>query len=253
MIWLRSARELDLIRKASWVVAEVINELAKYVRPGLTTADIDDHALKLIVAMGGKSAFKGYRGFPGNICVSVNEEVVHGVAGTKRLKERDIVSLDIGVELDGYFGDAAVTLPVGRISKDARNLLEVTKGALRVGVQKARPGNNVSDLSWAIQDYVESKGYSVVRQFVGHGIGKKIHEEPPIPNFGQPNRGPRLKPGMVLAIEPMVNQGGFEVKVLDNGWTATTCDGKLSAHFEHTVAVTESGPEVLTRCQRKRL
>lgn len=247
MIWLKSTRELELMKAASSVVAEVIQDLTEYVRPGFTTQEIDEKARTLIIERGGRSAFRGYRGFPGDICISINEEVVHGIPGPRRLKEGDIVSLDIGVELDRYFGDGTVTLPVGRISKEAKRLLKVTRNALRIGIEQARPGNRLSNLSWAIQSYVEKNGYSVVRQFVGHGIGKNMHEEPAVPNFGLPDRGPRLKPGMVLAIEPMVNQGGIEVKVLNDGWTAVTCDGKLSAHFEHTVAITESGPEVLTR------
>lgn len=254
MIWLKSARELQLMRAASRIVAEVIQTLTEFARPGITTAEIDGRARVLIVERGGRPAFKGYRGFPGNICISVNEEVVHGIGlPDRRLKERDIASIDIGVELDGYFGDGAVTLPVGKISKEAKMLLNVTEGALRVGIERARCGSRLSDLSHAIQSYVEKHGFSVVRQFVGHGIGKEMHEEPAIPNFGPPGRGPKLKPGMVLAIEPMVSLGGFDVKVLSNGWTAVTCDGSLSAHFEHTVAITESGPEVLTRCQRKSL
>ena len=247
MIWLKSTRELELMKAASSVVAEVIQDLAEYVRPGVTTQEIDEKASTLIMERGGTPAFRGYRGFPGDICTSINEEVVHGIPGPRRLKEGDIVSLDIGVELDRYFGDGTVTLPVGRISKETKRLLKVTKNALRIGIEQAKPGNRLSNLSWAIQSYVEKNGYSVVRQFVGHGIGKNMHEEPAVPNFGLPDRGPRLKPGMVLAIEPMVNQGGIEVKVLSDGWTAVTCDGKLSAHFEDTVAITESGPEVLTR------
>jgi len=253
MIWLKSTRELELMKAASSIVAEVIQALTEYVRPGVTTQEIDEKARTLIIERGGRPAFKGYRGFPGDICISINEEVVHGIPGPRRLKEGDIVSLDIGVELDRYFGDGTVTLPVGRISKEAKRLLKVTRNALRIGIEQARPGNRLSNLSWAIQSYVEKNGYSVVRQFVGHGIGKNMHEEPAVPNFGLPDRGPRLKPGMVLAIEPMVNQGGIEVKVLSDGWTAVTCDGKLSAHFEHTVAITESGPEVLTRCRKKNL
>jgi len=195
---------------------------------------------------GGIPAFKGYRGYPRSLCVSVNEEVVHGIPGKRRLKEGDIVSLDLGVLMDGYYGDAAITVPVGKVSELAKKLIKVTEEALYRGIEMARPGNRLSDISHAIQTHVEKAGFSVVREFVGHGIGKQLHEEPQVPNFGPPNRGPRLEPGMVLAIEPMVNTGTWEVRILPNGWTVVTADGGLSAHFEHTVAITDNGPEILS-------
>jgi len=195
---------------------------------------------------GGIPAFKGYRGYPRSLCVSVNEEVVHGIPGKRKLKEGDIVSLDLGVLMDGYYGDAAITVPVGKVSELAKKLIKVTEEALYRGIEMARPGNRLSDISHAIQTHVEKAGFSVVREFVGHGIGKQLHEEPQVPNFGPPNRGPRLEPGMVLAIEPMVNTGTWEVRILPNGWTVVTADGGLSAHFEHTVAITDNGPEILS-------
>lgn len=201
----------------------------------------------MILKLGGIPAFKGYRGFPGDICTSINEEVVHGIPGKRRLRDGDILSLDIGVKFSGYYGDAAVTIPVGSVSKEVKRLLEVTEEALYVGIGYARQGMRLSDLSHAIQTHAEKNGFSVVREFVGHGIGAKMHEEPQIPNFGEPNHGPRLKKGMVLAIEPMVNTGGPEVEILRDNWTAVTKDRKLSAHFEHTVLITDKEPEILTK------
>jgi len=194
-------------------------------------------------------AFKGYRGFPASICVSVNEQIVHGIPGKRRLKEGDIVSLDLGVKLDGFFGDAAITVPVGKIDPESQKLLRVTKEALYKGIEQAQLGRRLSDISHAIQSWVEKHGFSVVRDFVGHGIGKNLHEEPQIPNFGRPNFGPRLKEGMVLALEPMVNTGSHEVKILDDGWTAVTADGSRSAHFEHSIAVTKDGPLILSELE----
>lgn len=246
MIIIKSKNEIDSIARACQIAAKVLEELKKEVRPGITTAELDAKAGNLITGFKATPAFKGYRGFPGNICASINEEVVHGIPGPRKLKEGDILSLDVGAKLDGYFGDYALTVPVGQISKQAENLLRATREALRSGINEVRPEARVSDISWAIQHHVESHGYSVVRDFVGHGVGNKIHEDPQIPNFGQPHTGPRLKPGMVLAIEPMVNMGGYEVEVLKDGWTAVTKDRSLSAHFEHAVAVTEEGAKVLT-------
>jgi len=227
-------------------VARALKYLKAFIREGITTEELDRLAEEYIKRHGGIPAFKGYRGYPRSLCVSVNEEVVHGIPGKRKLKEGDIVSLDLGVLMDGYYGDAAITVPVGKVSELARKLIKVTEEALYRGIEMARPGNRLSDISHAIQTHVEKAGFSVVREFVGHGIGKQLHEEPQVPNFGPPNRGPRLEPGMVLAIEPMVNTGTWEVRILPNGWTVVTADGGLSAHFEHTVAITDNGPEILS-------
>jgi len=246
MIILKSKREIETMRVASRIVAEVLQELIKAVRPGISTLELDATAERRIRERGALPAFKGYRGFPNTLCVSVNEQVVHGIPSKRRLKEGDIVSLDLGAIWDGYYGDAAVTVPVGRIVPAAERLLATGKEALEVGIQSARPGNYLSDISHAIQTYAEGCGYSVVRTFVGHGIGTALHEEPQVPNFGPSGRGPRLRTGMVLAIEPMVNVGDAEVEILEDGWTVVTADGQLSAHFEHTIAITDEGPQILT-------
>jgi len=246
MIILKSPQEIEKIRSAGKIVAETIEELKKWVHPGITTKELDRVAEEFIIKKGGVPAFKGYRGYPNTACISVNNEIVHGIPSERVLKEGDIVSIDLGVLLDGYYGDAALTLPVGRINNGAKRLLDVTETALYRAIEKTVIGNRVSDISYTIQSYVESAGYSVVREFVGHGIGRSLHEDPPVPNFGEPGKGPRLKIGMVLAIEPMVNMGASDLFILDNGWTAVTRDKSLSAHFEHTVAVTEGGPEILT-------
>ncbi|HEY7293234.1 MAG TPA: type I methionyl aminopeptidase [Vicinamibacterales bacterium] len=247
MIVCRSAAELAQMREAGRLVGEVLTELAGLVAPGVTTADLDEVAEKRIRQAGATPAFKGYHGYPATICASVNEEVIHGIpSGRRVLNEGDIVSIDVGAALDGYFGDSAITLPVGHVSEQAATLLRVTEESLRKGIEQARPGGRVSDIGHAVQHHVEAYGFSVVREFVGHGIGQRMHEEPQIPNYGEPGRGPRLSEGMVLAIEPMVNAGRAAVKVLADGWTAVTRDGGLSAHFEHTVAVTADGPWILT-------
>ena len=246
MIICKSAAELDRMRAANGLVAEVLAELRAMVAPGVTTADLDAHAESRLRDHGGEPAFKGYHGYPATICASVNEEVVHGIPSRRELREGDIVSIDLGVLLDGFFGDAAVTVPVGRITEGAADLLRVTEESLHRGLARARVGCRISDIGYAVQAHVEGHGFSVVREFVGHGIGASLHEEPQIPNYGGPGRGPRLTEGMVLAIEPMVNMGKAAVKVLGDGWTAVTRDGRLSAHFEHTVAVTAKGPLVLT-------
>jgi len=246
MIYLKSPQEIEKIRKSSQLVARALKYLKAFIREGITTEELDRLAEEYIKRHGGIPAFKGYRGYPRSLCVSVNEEVVHGIPGKRRLKEGDIVSLDLGVLMDGYYGDAAITVPLGKVSELARRLIKVTEEALYRGIEMARPGNRLSDISHAIQSHVEKAGFSVVREFVGHGIGKELHEEPQVPNFGPPNRGPRLEPGMVLAIEPMVNTGTWEVRILPNGWTVVTADGGLSAHFEHTVAITDDGPEILS-------
>lgn len=246
MIELKSAEQLKLIKAACGIVSAVIVRLRKVIKPGIRTEYLNELARDLIINFGGRPAFKGYRGFPADICTSVNEEVVHGIPSVRKLKQGDIISLDIGVKLNGYFGDGAITVGVGKIGDEAKGLIEVTEKALYVGIDQARAGNRLSDISHAIQSWVEANNCSVVRKFVGHGIGSRIHEDPEIPNFGEPGFGPRLKPGMVLAIEPMVALGTYEVEVLHDGWTAVTKDKKLSAHFEHTVAITESGPKILT-------
>jgi methionyl aminopeptidase len=243
----KSQREIEQMRRANALVAEVLAELAEMVAPGVTTADLDATAERLVRAAGAEPAFKGYRGYPATLCASVNEEVVHGIPSSSRaLNEGDIISLDMGVKVDGFFGDSAVTVPVGTVSEDVQRLLRVTREALHKGIAQVRLGGRVSDIGHAIQEHVEAAGFSVVREFVGHGIGVQLHEEPQIANYGEPGRGPRLAEGMVLAIEPMVNMGRPAVKVLKDGWTAVTRDGSWSAHFEHTVAVTKEGPLVLT-------
>jgi methionyl aminopeptidase len=242
----KSPREIEQMRRANALVADVLAELSEMVRPGVTTADLDAAAERLVRAAGAEPAFKGYRGYPATLCASVNDEVVHGIPANRALAAGDIISLDMGVKLDGFYGDSAVTVPVGEISEDVQRLLTVTREALHKGIAQVRPGGRVSDIGHAIQEHVEAAGFSVVREFVGHGIGAQLHEEPQIANYGEPGRGPRLAEGMVLAIEPMVNMGRPAVKVLRDGWTAVTRDGSLSAHFEHTVAVTKDGPLVLT-------
>lgn len=236
------------MRRAGSVVAQILLEISDLVKPGATTADLDLFAQTRTKELGAKPAFKGYHGFPATLCVSVNEEVVHGIPSKKRiLKDGDIVGIDFGVVLDGWFGDSARTFPVGKVSHEAEKLLEITEKSLYLGIEQARPGNHLFDIGHAVQNFVESHGYSVVREFVGHGIGKSLHEDPQVPNFGIRGKGMLLKPGMVLAIEPMINAGKPEVRVLSDGWTAVTVDKALSAHFEHTVAITEQGPEILTR------
>lgn len=235
------------MRDAGRIVAQTHQELAKAVKPGVTTKELDRIAEDFILKSGAQPAFKGYHGFPASICASVNEQVVHGIPGLKNLENGDIISIDIGAVINGYFGDSAVTLPVGDIRAEAVNLLKVTEKSLFLGIEQASAGNRLSDISNAVQTFVEANGYSVVRDYVGHGIGSHMHEEPQVPNFGKPGRGPRLKPGMTLAIEPMVNLGTHEVMTLTDNWTVVTRDKKLSAHFEHTIAVTEGEPEILTK------
>lgn len=239
------------MRAANQLVARVLQRLREAVAVGVTTQELDAMAEEQVRGAGAEPAFKGYRGFPATVCISVNEEVVHGIPSKRKLKPGDIVSLDVGVKLDGFYGDCAVTVPVGEISPDAAGLLTATHESLLHAIGRVRPGARVSDIGHAVQVYVESRGYSVVREFVGHGIGKALHEDPQIPNYGEPGRGPRLAEGMVLAIEPMVNLGKPGVKVLSDGWTAVTRDGSLSAHFEHTVAVTRDGVDVLTALEAR--
>ncbi len=249
MIPLKTEEELVLMRKAGAILSRILKEVAGAVRPGVTTSELDGLAEKLIETQKVSPAFKGYHGYPNVLCVSVNDEVVHGIPDQRALLEGDIVSLDLGVCYRGFFSDAAVTVPVGRIAAEKRKLIETTRQALAEGIRNAKVDNRLSDISVAIQNFVESRGFSVVREFVGHGIGSRLHEEPELPNFGQPGKGPVLKNGMVLAIEPMVNAGSWEIRILENGWTAVTKDGLPSAHFEHTVAITGKGPEILTQEQ----
>jgi methionyl aminopeptidase len=251
MIVLKSREEIDRMRAASAVVAEVLATLREHVKAGVSTAELDAISEELIAKRGATSAFKGYvvqgRTFPATVCISINDEVVHGVPSKRRvLKDGDIVGLDFGVSIDGYFGDAAITVPVGPVTPEAQRLMDVTKQALEAGIDAVRPGKYIADVSGAIQDVAEGAGYSLVREFVGHGIGRKLHEDPQVPNYRTGTRGVRMQEGLVLAIEPMVNAGGPEVYVRDDGWTAATRDGRLSAHFEHSVAVTANGPYILT-------
>ena len=247
MIVCKSPAEVEKMLAANGLVADVLTELRSLVAPGVTTQDLDDVAERRVQEAGAAPAFKGYHGYPATICASINDAVVHGIPSRAKLVEGDILSLDMGVVLDGFYGDSAVTVGVGEISETAERLLQVTREALDRAIECARIGGRVSDLGHAVQHHVEAHGFSVVREFVGHGIGTSLHEEPQIPNYGEPGRGPRLEEGMVLAIEPMVNIGDPGVRVLDDGWTAVTTDGGLSAHFEHTVAVLKGGPVVLSR------
>ena len=251
MIYYKSAREIGFMREGGQILADLMERLATVVTAGMSTQDVDDEVEAFIRQRGAKPAFKGYRGFPATACISINEEVVHGIPSPKRKLHRgDIVGLDLGCIVEGYYADCAFTHGVGEITPAAQSLLDVTRESLERAIQHCHPGRRLSDVSHAVQQHVEAHGFGVVRQFVGHGIGRALHEEPQIPNFGEPGRGPQLKPGMVLAIEPMVTMGNWQVKVLDDGWTAVTVDGSLAAHFEHTIAVTEHGPEVLTSRQR---
>lgn len=233
---------------ACHIVAEILEGLRAYITDGISTEDIDQFVDQGLHKRGAVAAFKGYRGYPASVCVSINDQVIHGIPSKSvRIKSGDIVSVDLGAVFDGFFGDAAISVAVGEIGEQARSLLEVTEQSLHIGIAKAVVGNRIGDISSAIQQHVESHGFSVVRAFVGHGVGRSLHEEPAVPNFGRPGQGPRLKDGMTLAIEPMVNAGGPDVRVLEDDWTAVTADGSLSAHFEHTIAVTKKGPKILTK------
>jgi len=247
MIILKSQEEIEKIALSCHIVAKTLDYLRGKVNPGITTREIEQLAEDFIKANDAVPAFKGYRGYPASICASVNNEVIHGIPSSRVLEEGDILGIDLGVYKDGFYGDAAYTFPVGRVDSEVERLLRVTEESLNIGIEKAREDKRVSDISHSIQKHVESNGFSVVRAFVGHGIGRDLHEDPQIPNFGSPGRGPRLRSGMTLAIEPMVNEGGHEVVVLDDGWTAITLDGKLSAHFEHTILVTTDKPRILTK------
>ncbi|HEX2480306.1 MAG TPA: type I methionyl aminopeptidase [Methylomirabilota bacterium] len=247
MIELKSPAQVAHMREAGRILADAFRMCRDLVKPGVSTLEIDREVESLIRGRKAKPAFKGYRGFPATICASINEEVVHGIpAARRRLREGDIVGLDLGAIVEGHYADAAVTLPVGEISEDARRLLDVTRDSLNLAIAQCRPGRRLGDVSAAVQRHVEAAGFGVVRAFVGHGIGRALHEDPQVPNFGEPGRGALLRTGMVLALEPMVTMGHWEVRVLADRWTAVTADGSLAAHFEHTVAVTEQGPDVLT-------
>ncbi len=249
MVSIKTARELSKMKDACKISAEALRAAGEAVRPGITTLEIDSIVRKYIEKQGATPSFLGYGGFPASVCISVNNVVIHGIPSKNTvLKEGDIVSVDVGAYYRGFHGDNAYTFPCGKISAEAQALLDATKESLFEGIKQACPGNRVGDIGSAVQKYVEARSYSVVRDFVGHGVGAKLHEDPSVPNYGTPGRGPRLLPGMTIAIEPMVNQGAYQVKVLDDEWTTVTLDGKLSAHFEHTVAITPDGPRIMTLC-----
>ncbi|NSL52570.1 type I methionyl aminopeptidase [Calidifontibacillus erzurumensis] len=247
MIICKTAREIEIMREAGRIVALTHAELKKYIQPGITTKELDSIAEKTIRSYDAIPSFKGYNGFPGSICTSVNEELVHGIPGDRVLRDGDIISIDIGAKFNGYHGDSAWTYAVGTIDEESKKLLEVTEQSLYKGLEEAKAGVRLSNISHAIQTYVEANGFSIVREYVGHGVGQDLHEDPQIPHYGPPNKGPRLKPGMVLAVEPMVNAGTRYVKTLSDNWTVVTVDGKRCAHFEHTIAITETGYEILTK------
>ena len=246
MIHCRTRDEIEKMRRSGRVVREILTELGGMIKPGVTALDLEEVAEKRIREAGGIPAFKGYRGYPNCLCASINEQIIHGIPSSRQFREGDIVSLDLGVVFDGYYGDSAVTIPVGIIPEPVQKLVRVTEESLNLAVEKVRVGNRLGDISAAVQQHAEQNGFSVVREFVGHGIGTQLHEDPQIPNFGKPGRGPELREGMVFAIEPMVNEGTSAVRVLPDQWTTVTVDGSFSAHFEHMVAVTAQGPEVLT-------
>lgn len=247
MVILKSPEEIEKMRASNLIVAEILRELKRLVKPGVKTIELDRYAEEQALKRGARPAFKGYRGYSHSLCTSVNDVVVHGIPSGRVLEEGDILSLDFGIYYQGYYGDAALTVPVSRVSETAQRLMRVTEESLYRGIEQAIVGNRLGDISAAVQDCVEAAGFSVVRDFVGHGIGKSLHEDPQIPNYGVRGKGVELRPGMVFAIEPMVNEGTYEVKVLSDGWTVQTADGKLSAHFEHSVVITESGPVILSR------
>ncbi len=247
MIIIKSPREIKALRKSAQIVAQICERVKKEIKPGIKTKKLDEIANELIKRYNAQPAFLGYKGFPATICSSVNEEVVHGIPGERKLISGDIISIDIGVIFDGYYGDMAITVSVDEVGEDVQKLLSVTEEAVYKGASKAKPSYHLGDISHAIQVFVEQNGFSVVRDFVGHGIGRQMHEEPQIPNFGQPGQGHCLTEGMVFALEPMVNMGGWQVKILSDGWTVITADKKLSCHFEHMVAITENGPDILTK------
>ena len=246
MISIKSPREIEAMRRAGRITAQARALAGSMVKPGVTTLEIDTAVRRYIESQGAKPSFLGYSGFPGSACISVNEEVIHGIPGPRVLKEGDIVSIDVGAFIGGFHGDCAATYPCGEVSEQAMKLIQITQQSFWEGIAFARPGQRVSDISHAVQQYVEANGCSVVRDFIGHGVGAKLHEAPEVPNFGPAGRGPRLMPGMTIAVEPMVNAGDWRVKVLKDGWTTVSLDGSLTAHYENTVLITENGPEVLT-------
>lgn len=248
MIPIKTEEEIKILAEANGIVARILKSLKTIVKPGISTKDLEPFADDLIKKSGATAAFRGYHGYPSSICTSINEEVIHGIPSKeKTLKEGDIISIDLGVKFKGYYGDAAFTCPVGEIGSETKKLIDITEKALYKGIDMGKEGNHLFDISWAIQSFVEDADYNVIRDFVGHGIGRELHEEPQIPNFGTPNTGPLLREGMVFSIEPMVSQGTWEVKVLDDKWTAVTLDGSLSCHFEHTIAITKNGPVILSK------
>jgi methionyl aminopeptidase len=246
MIILKSREEIEKIRKSNRIAAQILEKLREIIAPGITTADLDRVAEEMAGRNSARPAFKGYRGYPASLCTSINSEVVHGIPSARELREGDIVSLDFGILFEGYYGDSALTVPVKEVSPEGMRLIRVTEESLYRGIEQARAGNRLGDISAAVQEHVEAAGFSVVRDYVGHGIGKSLHEDPQIPNYGTRGRGIVLKKGMVLAIEPMVNEGRYNVRVTGDGWTVVTEDGKLSAHFEHTIAISDDGPEILS-------
>ncbi len=247
MIHLRNEREIEAIRYSCQIVVETLLMVGEIIQEGMTTADLDAEIEKFITRRRARPAFKGYKGFPASACISLNDEVVHGIPNNKVIKKGDLVKVDVGVECNGYFGDAAMTYSIGEPDEETARLMRVTKEALMIGIEQAQYGKRLSDISHAIQKHVEGAGYNVVRQLVGHGIGKKLHEDPQVPNYGRPGRGPRLRPGMVLAIEPMVNAGTYDVVTDEDGWTVRSADGSLSAHYEHTVVIRKNEAEILTK------
>lgn len=246
-ITIKSPPEMEAMRRAGAIVGATLTLLKRSVEPGITTRELDNIAYKEITGHGAKPTFKGYQGFPGSICASVNEEIVHGIPGKRTLKEGDIIKMDVGATIDGFIGDAAVSVAVGEVSEEAVDLMDATRLSLEQGIQAARPGNRIGDIGAAVQSYGEARGYSIVREFVGHGVGRFLHEDPQVPNYGQPGRGHLLRAGMCIAIEPMLNVGDWHTRILDDQWTVVTADGSLSSHFEHTIAITEDGPEILTK------
>ncbi len=246
MITLRSAREIETMRRSGKITATVLTDLMSSAKAGMTTGDIDTLAENGIRELGGEPTFKGYRGYPASVCTSVNDQVVHGIPGGYMLREGDLLSIDLGTTLDGYVSDSAVTVPIGSVSENAKRLLRVTQECLMLGIEQMRSGNHVGDIGCAVQQHAEANGYGVVRSLVGHGVGTSMHEDPQVPNYGRRGAGPKLRPGLVLAVEPMITQGSHEVKILADGWTVVTADGKLAAHFEHTIALTQDGPKILT-------
>jgi len=246
-----SQEEIRSIRRSNQIVAKILSELKKMIKPRIQTRELDEYAERRTAEMGARPAFKGYRGFPASLCVSINEEIVHGIPSSRCLQQGDIVSLDFGVLFEGYYGDAALTYGVGEISQKARRLIETAEQAFYKAMEAMKPENRISDISFAVQTYVEAQGFSIIRAFVGHGIGLSLHEEPQVPNFGLPGRGPKIKPGMVLAIEPMIAMGDWNVEILDDNWTAVTRDRSLAAHFEHTVAITSKGPVILSSLEQE--